>query len=68
MQRVTDCLIAYNMDEKEVGFAFPKLPKEKKWYRVFTTANETFQMEDEVETNQKLTKLGSRTIAMFIGR
>lgn len=65
---VTDCLIAYNMDEKEVGFAFPKLPKEKKWYRVFTTANETFQMEDEVETNQKLTKLGSRTIAMFIGR
>lgn len=65
---ISDCLIAYNMDEEKLGFALPKLPKDKKWYRIFTTAEETFQLEERLERNQKLTKVDGRTIAMFVGR
>lgn len=65
---VSDCLIAYNMDDKQLGFALPLLPKGKQWYRVFTTAQEVFKEKEVLEQNQRLTEVEGRTIAMFVGR
>ncbi|MEE1314754.1 MAG: alpha-amylase family glycosyl hydrolase [Faecalimonas sp.] len=59
---VKDCFIAYNMHEGMKPFALPSLPKGKKWYPVFTTADEKTLAE------QKLVCVEGRTIVMFEGR
>lgn len=67
-EAIEDCLIAYNMDEKEQNFALPNIKGGKKWCRVFSTEQEVFEIREELEQNQKQVTLKERTIAMFIGR
>lgn len=63
----TDCFIAYNMHWKKQKFALPLLDKEKKWYPVFSTADEKFA-EEYTGVEQREIVVDGRTIVMFEGR
>lgn len=67
-EEVSDCFIAYNMYSDAHSFALPTLPKGKKWYRIFTTADAVGVRKESVEKNQKETTVDGRTIVMFVGR
>lgn len=67
-ERDVDCYVAYNMHSKKQSFALPSILKEKKWYQVFSTADEQITPEEQLVDNQKETIVEGRTIAMFIGR
>ncbi len=64
----TDCYVAYNMHSKEQSFAIPTLPKEKKWYQVFSTADEEVTLKERLVDCQKEIMIEGRTIVMFVGR
>lgn len=66
-EKVSDCFIAYNMHWVEHKFALPALSGGKKWYRVFSTGEETGE-EEVLQKNQKETVVSERTIVMFFGR
>ena len=67
-EELSDCFIAYNMYSDAHSFALPTLPKGKKWYRIFTTADAVGVRKESVEKNQKETTVDGRTIVMFVGR
>jgi len=64
----TDCVVAYNMQEKEQEIALPSLGKKKVWYRVFATADDKIQTKAVLEENQRKTIVAARTIVMLVGR
>lgn len=55
-----------NMDWKSQGFAFPKLPRDRKWYPCISTGEDWSCMENPVEKKQ--IKVMPRTIQLYIGR
>lgn len=63
-----DCYIAYNMHWNTHTFALPALPKGKKWYRVLSTADDTFAPAQMAEKNQRTVEITERTIVLFVGR
>ena len=63
-----DCYIAYNMHWNTHTFALPALPKGKKWYRVLSTADDTFAPARAAEKNQRTVEITERTIVLFVGR
>lgn len=63
-QAITDCFVAYNMHDDVQNFALPVLPRGKKWYPVFTSAE---KLETTVIEEKEVT-VGGRTIVLFEGR
>ena len=63
-----DCYVAYNMHSKEQSFALPTLPKEKRWYQIFSTADEEVLLQESLVDCKKEIMIEGRTIAMFVGR
>lgn len=64
----TDYFIAYNMYWFERKFALPKLPKGKKWYRIYSTADAILTEQEVSEAELKETIVDGRTIVMYVGR
>lgn len=60
------CFIAYNMHWLEHKFALPALPKKKKWYCVFDTAEST--VTEESGEKKKYLDLEERSIVVLIGK
>ncbi len=63
-ETITDCFVACNMHDNAQNFALPVLPKGKKWYPVFTSADEL----SKAAVGQKAVTLEGRTITLFEGR
>lgn len=67
-QDITDCYVAYNMHWEEKLFALPTLAEGKKWYRIYSTANDAFELEKPIVEKKKETMVDGRAIDVFIGR
>ncbi|MGN1168214.1 MAG: alpha-amylase family glycosyl hydrolase [Lachnospiraceae bacterium] len=61
-----DCFVAYNMHWLEHTFALPSLAKNKKWYLLISTDEDTESIK--CLKNQRYIELKARTIAVLIGR
>jgi len=62
-----DIYVAYNMNWEEGKFALPKLPDQKKWYRIAST-QEAVLKTGIMTGNQQEQKVMPRTIAVFEGK